>query len=635
MELPSCGTAPHYERHSLPPTWGAGFEHRLAFSVRGLLSREECDELVALADHSGWSASPMAPLQSGLRARVDSTAAAGKLFSRLRPYLPPVHRRAQLLQLTPTLRFIKYSAGEEVLPHPDTSGGDKWTPVAEPNLSFFTSLWYLTSGYTGCDTHLLPPPGALEADPAKDVWPTQCRERGIRTCPGLGGALVFEHDIVHGAPPLTILAPPSGVGRFGAESQAKIVVRVDVVYSGRDLDGRSTLNAFRDPTLAPAPSAISSTARQKFRDMMGPSSSSAATTTVTSSSPPPPTPSSSSSSSSSSSAAAAAAAAEVGGARGSNRSSSGSGGSAKVGLAERIRAIAEAKTAKDARALEVRPTVGGDAAVRRWAGRVAVVTGASSGIGAAVCRALAVEWRMLVVGVARRGGRLKSLKSGIEKSGGYFEFVALDVTAPDAPQLVTEAAAATFDRAVEMGRLQLFAKASKDSDGGNNESQADEATEDKRGSNIGGRAAPEACVRAALLAGPGAVPEVPQSSPSSTEHRGVAVLVNNAGANPAGAAIRGGTTADCRVVFELNALAPLALSRAAIDSLESRKAKRGAIVNVSSLSAHRLDATNNGVYAASKAALRTLSEATRRELREAKLPYKVRTSPTIERSVLK
>ena len=45
---------------------------------------------------------------------------------------------------------------------------------------------------------------------------------------------------------------------------------------------------------------------------------------------------------------------------------------------------------------------------------------------------------------------------------------------------------------------------------------------------------------------------------------------------------------------------------------------------MSSLSAYRLDAASNGVYAASKAALRTLSEATRRELREAKLPYKVR-----------
>jgi uncharacterized protein len=74
--------------------------------------------------------------------------------------------------------------------------------------------------------------------------------------------------------------------------------------------------------------------------------------------------------------------------------------------------------------------------------RIAVVTGASSGIGAATARLLAAQdWR--VIAVARRAERLEQLADGVVA-------VPVDLTNPDAPARVREA----VER--EGGRLELL-----------------------------------------------------------------------------------------------------------------------------------------------------------------------------------
>src|ERR1700742_3036152 len=80
------------------------------------------------------------------------------------------------------------------------------------------------------------------------------------------------------------------------------------------------------------------------------------------------------------------------------------------------------------------------------AGTVALVTGASSGIGAATARALALQGAAVAL-LARRADRLDQIKADIESAGGTAVSVPTDVT--DADQV-----AAAVQRTVEeLGRL--------------------------------------------------------------------------------------------------------------------------------------------------------------------------------------
>lgn len=63
----------------------------------------------------------------------------------------------------------------------------------------------------------------------------------------------------------------------------------------------------------------------------------------------------------------------------------------------------------------------------RWVGRVAVVTGASSGIGAAICTEL-VKAGMIVCGLARRKDKVEQLRLSLFGAEGQLNAVECDIT---------------------------------------------------------------------------------------------------------------------------------------------------------------------------------------------------------------
>ena len=77
--------------------------------------------------------------------------------------------------------------------------------------------------------------------------------------------------------------------------------------------------------------------------------------------------------------------------------------------------------------------------------RTLIVTGASSGIGRALALAAArAGFRVLIA--ARRNARLEDVARSIRESGGACVAIAGDVTTPEMPQRIVEAAMQTFGR---------------------------------------------------------------------------------------------------------------------------------------------------------------------------------------------
>ena len=179
-------------------------------------------------------------------------------------------------------------------------------------------------------------------------------------------------------------------------------------------------------------------------------------------------------------------------------------------------------------------------------GKRAVVTGASSGIGAATARALASAGASVVL-AARRRDRLDALAAELKAAG------ATAVVQPT-------------DMRREDDVLRLFAVA-----------------RDRLG--------------------------------------GVDILVNNAGLGRS-APLGSAPTELWREMLEVNVLGLCIATREAIQDME-RRSSAGHVVHVSSMAGHRIPSPDGGLYAATKFAVRAVTEALRQELRARQSPIRV------------
>ncbi|XP_023372383.1 dehydrogenase/reductase SDR family member 11 isoform X1 [Otolemur garnettii] len=184
------------------------------------------------------------------------------------------------------------------------------------------------------------------------------------------------------------------------------------------------------------------------------------------------------------------------------------------------------------------------AGMERWRDRLALVTGASGGIGASVARAL-VQQGLKVVGCARTVGNIEELAAEC-KSAGY-------------PGTLIPY---RCDLTNEEDILSMF-------------------------------------------------------SAIRSQHSGVDICINNAGlARPD--SLLSGSTSGWKAMFDVNVLALSICTREAYQSMKERNVDDGHIININSMSGHRV--TPQSVvhfYSATKYAVTALTEGLRQELREA------------------
>jgi hypothetical protein len=168
------------------------------FTITDVLTADECQELIAFSDRRGFEAAPInawdgpridRDARNNDRAIVDDVDLAGRIWTRVEPFVPRIKDGRQVCGLNERFRYYRYIPGQRFSWHADA-------PFARDNgeLSLLTFMIYLNDGYEG---------GATLFD-------------SLAVAGKQGMALLFEHGLIH----------------EGAEVAAgiKYVLRSDVMY---------------------------------------------------------------------------------------------------------------------------------------------------------------------------------------------------------------------------------------------------------------------------------------------------------------------------------------------------------------------------------------------------------------------
>ncbi|ELU14030.1 hypothetical protein CAPTEDRAFT_172994 [Capitella teleta] len=96
------------------------------------------------------------------------------------------------------------------------------------------------------------------------------------------------------------------------------------------------------------------------------------------------------------------------------------------------------------------------------------------------------------------------------------------------------------------------------------------------------------------------------------------ILVNNAGVGNNNASMLSGETSDWREMLETNVLAVAICTREGVKLMRECEINDGHIINIGSMSGHRIPGKAGHFYSITKFALKEMTEGLRRELRETK-----------------
>ncbi|KAK3585396.1 hypothetical protein CHS0354_020108 [Potamilus streckersoni] len=171
-----------YEEVHLPN----GSEGKLAFVIHNAFTHEECREYIEMTEEMGYTKALlnigygrqvlMTDVRNSSRCIWDSFEEAGKIWNRIKEFIPEVWNNRKALCLNERLRFLRYDPGDFFLPHMDGSymrqNGER---------SYITVQLYLNEGFQGGSTTFF---GQSEKD-------------RVEVVPKTGSILVFQHDIYH------------------------------------------------------------------------------------------------------------------------------------------------------------------------------------------------------------------------------------------------------------------------------------------------------------------------------------------------------------------------------------------------------------------------------------------------------